>query len=210
MFVDFHCIARSRDVVPGYFPASLRDCITPALGLFPLTRIYRSVRVTMLSRDDRLLAELWPVAQNQSLVMEKKHLLALVLFVAGLQSLTVRGQGSLTPPGGPSPTMKTLAQVEPRTPISTLPFTISAPGSYYVTTNLTAASAGIGVTISSGNVVLDLSGFTLNGAKVGTSGIYVIGNFTNIVIRNGIVTSWTYSGVDAYASGYSRQVRMED
>jgi hypothetical protein len=40
-------------------------------------------------------------------------------------------QGSLTPPpGAPAPTMKTLDQIEARTPISSAPFTISAPGSY--------------------------------------------------------------------------------
>jgi hypothetical protein len=50
---------------------------------------------------------------------------------------TVFAQGSLTSPGAPAPTMKTLAQIEPRTPISSAPFTISVPGSYYLTTNLT-------------------------------------------------------------------------
>jgi len=39
-------------------------------------------------------------------------------------------QGSLTPPGAPAPTMKSLDQIEPRTPISSLPFTISSSGSY--------------------------------------------------------------------------------
>ena len=48
----------------------------------------------------------------------------------------VMGQGSLTPPGAPGETMKALAQVEPRTPISSLPYTISESGSYYVTGNL--------------------------------------------------------------------------
>ena len=45
-------------------------------------------------------------------------------FAATLWMFTgmdVMGQGSLTPPGAPGETMKTLAQVEPRTPISSLP-----------------------------------------------------------------------------------------
>ena len=42
-------------------------------------------------------------------------LLLAAVFNASLS--TVFAQGSLTPPGAPAPTMKTLAQIEPRTPI---------------------------------------------------------------------------------------------
>src|SRR5947207_1497513 len=70
-------------------------------------------------------------------------------------------QGALTPPGAPAPTMKTLAQIEPRTPISVLPFTISTPGSYYFTGNLTATADGVAITVSAENVTIDLNGFTL-------------------------------------------------
>ena len=52
-------------------------------------------------------------------------------------------QGPLTPPGAPAPTMKTLAQVEPRIAITNVPFTINRPGSYYLTTNLTSTGHGI-------------------------------------------------------------------
>lgn len=38
-----------------------------------------------------------------------------------LQILSADAQGSLTPPGAPGPTMLSLSQVEPRTPISSLP-----------------------------------------------------------------------------------------
>ena len=71
----------------------------------------------------------------------------------------VMGQGSLTPPGAPGETMKTLAQVEPRTPISSLPYTISEPGSYYVTGNL--SSTGHGIVIEASGVSVDLMGFSL-------------------------------------------------
>src|SRR5579871_6315611 len=86
-----------------------------------------------------------------------------------LQSQGVFAQGSLTPPGAPAPTMKTLSQIERRTPISSIPYTISGPGSYYVTTNLTGGGGSTnGITISSGNVIIDLNGFSIQPTVTGT------------------------------------------
>ena len=83
-------------------------------------------------------------------------------------------QGTLAPPGTPAPTMKTLQQVEPRTPISGLPYTITNSESHYVTGNL--ESTGNGVVIATGNVTPDLMGFSLNGDGGGSdSGILVNG-----------------------------------
>ena len=73
----------------------------------------------------------------------------------------VMGQGSLTPPGAPGETMKSLEQVEPRTPISSLPHTITESGSYYVTGNL--SSTGDGIVIEASGVTVDLMGFSLTG-----------------------------------------------
>ena len=75
------------------------------------------------------------------------------------------GQGDLTPMAGPSPTMKTLDQVEPRTPISSLPYTIQSGGSYYLTRSLNSSSQGIVINVS--NVTLDLMGFTISGDSGG-------------------------------------------
>jgi hypothetical protein len=55
-------------------------------------------------------------------------------------------QGNLQPPGAPAPAMKTLHQVEPRTPVDAVhtpgnflaQFIITQPGSYYLTTNILA------------------------------------------------------------------------
>src|SRR5262245_5926864 len=91
--------------------------------------------------------------------------------------------GSLDPPGAPASTMKPLDQVEPRTAITALPITISAPGSYYLTQNLTA-STGINITVS--NVTIDLNGFALTGAATSGTGIRTsVSSLRNITIRNG-------------------------
>jgi parallel beta-helix repeat protein len=74
--------------------------------------------------------------------------------------------------------MKTLDQVEPRTPISSLPYTISEPGSYYVAGNLSSTEHGI--IIESSGVTLDLGGFSITGDRgTGDYGIYVAGALTN-------------------------------
>ena len=121
--------------------------------------------------------------------------LILTGFVATLWMFTgmdVMGQGSLTPPGAPGATMKTLAQVEPRTPISSLPYTISEPGSYYVTGNL--SSTGHGIIIQSSGVTVDLMGFSLIGDGVGGDfGIHVAGS-TNAVIDKVVIRGGTISG----------------
>ena len=107
------------------------------------------------------------------------------------------GQGALTPPGAPAPTMKTLAQIEPRTPISSVPFIITNSGSYYVTTNLTAAPGGgiNGITIQADNVAIDLNGFVLTGSGSDT-GIKVPSPQKNLSVRNGAVNAWGFVAVD--------------
>ena len=90
-----------------------------------------------------------------------KTKIILTAFVASFFNLhSAFAQGALTPPGAPAPTMKTLAQIEPRTLISSVPFTITAPGSYYLTTNLTTV-ANFAIGISASGVTLDLNGFTI-------------------------------------------------
>ena len=92
--------------------------------------------------------------------------LALLLMLAP----ETHAQGPLAPPAGPpAPSMKSLDQIEPRTPISSLPFTIAAPGSYYVTRNLalSAGEPGDGITIQTDNVTLDLGGYSLDGGGTG-------------------------------------------
>lgn len=133
--------------------------------------------------------------------------IAILLFLSFIlyPSSFVFAQGPLSPTAAPAPTMKTLQQIEPRTPISALPATITASGSYYVTTNLTGVAGSTnGITILANDVTLDLSGFTLLGVVGSGSGITVPNSVGNLVIRNGVLDSWTQRGVYA-ASAYNSQ-----
>ena len=117
-------------------------------------------------------------------------------------SSSLLGQGPLTPPGAPAPTLKTLVQVEPRSDVQKLTgdgsnlFIINQPGSYYLTANINGASGKNGLSIQASNVVLDLNGFALIGGSGALKGIVVSGSRMNVAVRNGTVQSWPGDGVD--------------
>lgn len=121
--------------------------------------------------------------------------ISLVLVLGG--AICAVAQGNLTPPGAPAATMKTLQQIEPRTPISSLPFVITNSGSYYLTTNLYAAAGQNGITIQTNSVTLDLGGFVLDGAATGLTGVLVSGERQSIALFNGTIRGWSVAGVDA-------------
>jgi len=131
----------------------------------------------------------------------------LLVSVAAGPILTF-AQGSLTPPGPAGPLMKSLDQVEPRTPVDAIhtpgngseQFIISQPGSYYLTTNILGVSGKDGIEITSDNVTLDLNGFSLLG--VGSSGEGIHSSGRSVVVRNGTIKNWTTVGIyDAASSG---------
>lgn len=116
----------------------------------------------------------------------------LVTFILHPSSI-VLGQGSLTPPpGAPAPTMKTLDQLEARTPIASAPFTISTSGSYYLTGNL-AVATGNAITVAADHVTLDLNGFTISstaGSATGTA-ILLSSVRKNVTVKNGHIRGTT-------------------
>ena len=122
------------------------------------------------------------------------------------QSISLLAQGPLTPPpGAPAPTMKTLDQVEPRTPIDATHtpgdadslFKITQPGSYYLTGNVTGVDAKYGIEIAASGVTLDLNGFDLVGVAGSLDGVAVTPlNLVNINVRNGSVRSWGGDGIN--------------
>lgn len=104
--------------------------------------------------------------------------------------------------------MKTLDQLEARTPVdathtsgnSLWLYSISVPGSYYLTGNVNGVAGKGGIFISVSNVTLDLNGFSVIG--VPGTGIGINVNGSHFRVFNGQVRSWDYHGLAAgeYAS----------
>ena len=124
----------------------------------------------------------------------------LALLVAAALSGVIDA-GPLDPPGAPAPTLKTLQEVEPRTPVQSLPgdtgvlHVISSPGSYYLTGNITGVSGKYGIIIEASNVTLDLNGFTLSGVAGSFDGILAASVVQNVHVKNGAVRGWGGAGV---------------
>jgi hypothetical protein len=133
---------------------------------------------------------------------------ALLLSNFNSRLSTAFAQGSLTPSGPPAPTMVTLSQIEPRTPISSLPYDIVSSGSYYITTNLAGGALYAGIYILASEVTLDLSGFTLFGVAGSLNGIDA-GSGSNIVVRNGTLAGWGQDGLNAYGAINTRFEKLQ-
>src|SRR5688572_29127682 len=108
--------------------------------------------------------------------------------------------------------MKTLQQVEPRTPIGpdTTPgdadsvYRITQAGSYYLAGNIAGESGKHGIEVAvnpaepNGIVTIDLGGFTVRGVAGSLNGVHVAGG--TFVLRGGVVSNWGGNGVSAVTS----------
>jgi parallel beta-helix repeat protein len=83
------------------------------------------------------------------------------------------------------------------TKITSVPYTISAPGFYYLSGNLTYSGSTNAITVNADDVTLDLMGFSLtnSGPKGSTYGVNLTGR-TNVEIRNGTVRNFNFGVYD--------------
>src|SRR4051812_31427609 len=125
------------------------------------------------------------------------HAVALCAGGYFLLSSLASPQGSLTPPGPPAATFKTLQQVEPRIDLQNAPasavtttnvfyhFVITQPGSYYLSANLGVTKPN-GIQINTEGVTLDLNGFQISRASgTGGNGIEIAVASHRATVRNG-------------------------
>ena len=105
------------------------------------------------------------------------------------------------------------ASAQADAPITSLPYTISAPGVYTVTANLSVTGSSA-ITVSSDNVVIDLAGHTITGTSASQfSGVLCftgVDPFTprrNIVVKNGIIRGFK-KGI--YLTGSANAPKTEE
>lgn len=144
--------------------------------------------------------------------MNRTALACTAMICTTIACVTILNAGPTDPPAGPiAGTYKTLAEIEPRTPINstTCPgdadslYRITRAGSYYFTGNLTGVSGKSGIEIAVSHVTVDLMGHVLTGVAGSIDGVRVTATTTGVVVRNGSVTQWGQDGIDLQDSNLS-------
>lgn len=106
------------------------------------------------------------------------------------------------------------AQGVTATPITSLPFTITKPGNYYLPADLTSSSAGPAITVNADQVVIDLNQRTLGAKGLATSPLVGVGiavlNHEDCVIQNGDITGFGYIGVLLDATDGKREHNLKN
>jgi len=124
-----------------------------------------------------------------------------VLIVSSFVAVAVVSAGDLNPPPG---AIQSTNRTTLNNQVITLPFTISQCGSYVLTSPLTGTAGQNGIIIDADNVTLDLNGFCLTGGPGTLDAIFVNGPRRRTTIRNGSITGWDGSGINASGAGNSR------
>lgn len=130
-------------------------------------------------------------------------------------SATFALAGDLNPPPGPvAPTFKTLDEVEPSTPINTLPGSglavheITQPGAYHLTGNITSPGAGMHAIRSlAEGVTIDLNGFAIIGDTTET--LPAIQLTTANRVHNGTIDNWGGGGVRTVSSAVIEDIILD-
>jgi hypothetical protein len=102
------------------------------------------------------------------------------------------------------------ADGDARIPLSqpaVFPLTISQPGSYYLTGNIKGVSGKHGIDITTNGVVLDLSGYQVEGVPGSLTGIRASIRFYT-AIRNGTILNWGQNGVSVSTYSHCSDLRV--
>lgn len=135
--------------------------------------------------------------------MDRTAFVLSLTCISGL--LTPCIAGGLEPPAGPiGPTMRTLQEIEPRTPIGPVAtpgdddslFRITVPGNYYLTGDVLGEFGKKGIEINAENVTIDLMGFEMFGVFGSLDAIEGTNFLRGVTVRNGRIANWGGRGVD--------------
>jgi len=91
------------------------------------------------------------------------------------------------------------------TPIASLPYTISAGGTYMLTNNLTYfGTVGNAITVTASNVTIDLNGYQIfcSASNNWAWGIYA-NNVSNVSVKNGVIAGFAFAVDLDYPQGGS-------